>query len=82
MKVSRGELWVGRSLLIVLMAITILPFISLFTTALHDVYRSLSEVVNIFQITSPIGGFGGMVRIRSGFRGDAHGPYDLLNPCG
>jgi len=34
-KVSRGELWVGRSLLIVLMAITILPFISLFTTALH-----------------------------------------------
>ena len=35
MKVSRGELWVGRGLLIVLMAITILPFITLFTTALH-----------------------------------------------
>ena len=35
MRVSRGELWFGRGLLIVLMAITILPFISLFTTALH-----------------------------------------------
>jgi len=35
MRVARGELWAGRALLIVLMAITILPFISIFTTALH-----------------------------------------------
>jgi raffinose/stachyose/melibiose transport system permease protein len=35
MKVARGELWVGRALLLGLMAITILPFISIFTTALH-----------------------------------------------
>jgi raffinose/stachyose/melibiose transport system permease protein len=33
--VSRSELWFGRGLLIVLMVITILPFITLFTTALH-----------------------------------------------
>ncbi len=35
MRVARGELWAGRALLVVLMAITILPFISIFTTALH-----------------------------------------------
>ncbi len=35
MKIDRGELWAGRALLIGLMAITILPFISIFTTALH-----------------------------------------------
>jgi raffinose/stachyose/melibiose transport system permease protein len=35
MKVAPRELWVGRLLLVFLMAITILPFISLFTTALH-----------------------------------------------
>ncbi len=35
MRVARGELWAGRGLLIVLMGITILPFISIFTTALH-----------------------------------------------
>jgi raffinose/stachyose/melibiose transport system permease protein len=35
MRVARGELWAGRTLLLVLMAITILPFISIFTTALH-----------------------------------------------
>lgn len=35
MKVAQGELYVGRILLIVLMAITILPFISIFVTALH-----------------------------------------------
>ena len=35
MRVARSELWAGRVLLIVLMAITILPFISIFTTALH-----------------------------------------------
>ena len=35
MRVSRSELWFGRGLLIVLMAITVLPFISLFTTAIH-----------------------------------------------
>lgn len=35
MKVSRGELWTGRALLLALMAITIVPFISIFMTALH-----------------------------------------------
>lgn len=35
MKISRGELWAGRSLLIGLMVITILPLISIFMTALH-----------------------------------------------
>jgi len=35
MKIDRGELWAGRALLIGLMVITILPFISIFTTALH-----------------------------------------------
>ncbi len=35
MKVSRGELWTGRVFLLALMAFTILPFISIFTTALH-----------------------------------------------
>ncbi len=35
MKVARGELWAGRTLLLVLMAFTILPFISIFMTALH-----------------------------------------------
>ncbi|MBZ0282224.1 MAG: carbohydrate ABC transporter permease [Anaerolineae bacterium] len=35
MKIGRGELWTGRALLIGLMTITILPFISIFTTALH-----------------------------------------------
>src|SRR5690606_32347935 len=33
--VSRRETWLGRVLLILLMAVTILPFISLFMTALH-----------------------------------------------
>lgn len=35
MKVAQGELYVGRILLIILMTITILPFISIFVTALH-----------------------------------------------
>ncbi|MEP7287076.1 MAG: carbohydrate ABC transporter permease [Chloroflexota bacterium] len=35
MRVNRGELWTGRAFLIVLMAFTLLPFISIFTTALH-----------------------------------------------
>ncbi len=35
MKIGRGELWTGRALLIGLMTITILPFISIFMTALH-----------------------------------------------
>jgi raffinose/stachyose/melibiose transport system permease protein len=35
MRVSRSELWAGRALLVALMAFTILPFISIFTTALH-----------------------------------------------
>ena len=35
MRVARIELFAGRTLLIVLMIITILPFISIFTTALH-----------------------------------------------
>ncbi|MGD0752696.1 MAG: carbohydrate ABC transporter permease [Anaerolineales bacterium] len=35
MRVARGELWVGRAFLLVLMTFTILPFISIFMTALH-----------------------------------------------
>ncbi len=35
MRVARTELWAGRVLLIALMAFTLLPFISIFTTALH-----------------------------------------------
>ena len=35
MKIGRGELWAGRALLLALMAFTILPFISIFMTALH-----------------------------------------------
>lgn len=35
MKISQSELWSGRMLLIGLMAITILPLISIFITALH-----------------------------------------------
>jgi raffinose/stachyose/melibiose transport system permease protein len=35
MKPARFELYAGRTLLVVLMAITIVPFISIFTTALH-----------------------------------------------
>jgi multidrug efflux pump len=33
----------------------------LFATEIHDVYRSFPESDSIFQITSPTGGFGGMV---------------------
>jgi raffinose/stachyose/melibiose transport system permease protein len=35
MKIGRGELFAGRTLLVTLMAFTILPFISIFMTALH-----------------------------------------------
>ncbi len=35
MRVARTELWTGRAFLLALMAITILPFISIFITALH-----------------------------------------------
>ncbi len=35
MIISRTEAWSGRLLLVVLMVVTIVPFISLFTTALH-----------------------------------------------
>ena len=35
MRVARSELWAGRALLVALMAFTLLPFISIFTTALH-----------------------------------------------
>jgi multidrug efflux pump len=34
---------------------------NLFTTQVYDVYRSFPESASIFQITSPNGGFGGMV---------------------
>jgi multidrug efflux pump len=34
---------------------------TLFTTQVHDVYRSMPETASIFQITGPTGGFGGMV---------------------
>ena len=33
----------------------------LFTSEIHDVYRSFPETESIFQITTPTGGFGGMV---------------------
>jgi multidrug efflux pump len=35
----------------------------LFTPAIHDVYRSIPEAANIFQIISATGGFGGMVTV-------------------
>ncbi len=35
MRVGQSELWTGRAFLLVLMVFTILPFISIFTTALH-----------------------------------------------
>lgn len=35
MKVGRSELWAGRAFLVGLMAFTLLPFISIFVTALH-----------------------------------------------
>jgi raffinose/stachyose/melibiose transport system permease protein len=35
MRIARGELYAGRALLLALMAITIVPFLSVFTTALH-----------------------------------------------
>jgi raffinose/stachyose/melibiose transport system permease protein len=35
MRIARRELYAGRALLLALMAITILPFVSVFTTALH-----------------------------------------------
>jgi len=35
MRVGRGELYAGRALLIALIAVVVLPFISIFTTALH-----------------------------------------------
>jgi raffinose/stachyose/melibiose transport system permease protein len=35
MRVAHGELWTGRAFLVVLMAFTLLPFLSIFTTALH-----------------------------------------------
>jgi multidrug efflux pump len=34
---------------------------TLFTQQIHDVYQSFPEAASIFQITSPTGGFGGMV---------------------
>jgi multidrug efflux pump len=34
---------------------------TLFTKQIHDVYKSFPESASIFQITSPSGGFGGMV---------------------
>src|SRR5438046_10672243 len=33
----------------------------LFASQVHDVYRAFPEAESIFQITSPVGGFGGMV---------------------
>jgi raffinose/stachyose/melibiose transport system permease protein len=35
MRVARGELYLGRAFLLVLMAVVILPFVSIFTTALY-----------------------------------------------
>ena len=36
MIVSRRERWLGHSLLVLLMLVTVVPFLSLFTTALHE----------------------------------------------
>src|SRR5664279_6145809 len=36
MRVARSEVWAGRALLFALMAFTLLPFISIFATALHS----------------------------------------------
>lgn len=36
MIVSRRELWLGRVLLVLLMLVTVMPFVSLFVTALHE----------------------------------------------
>lgn len=36
MIVSAWERWVGRALLVILMLVTVLPFVSLFVTALHE----------------------------------------------
>jgi raffinose/stachyose/melibiose transport system permease protein len=33
--IGRRETWIGRSFLIALMAVTVVPFVSLFVTALH-----------------------------------------------
>ncbi len=35
MRIARSEIWAGRALLLALMAFTLLPFLSIFTTALH-----------------------------------------------
>ncbi len=35
MRISRGELYAGRALLVGMMAVTVLPFLSILTTALH-----------------------------------------------
>ncbi|GAB4424029.1 MAG: carbohydrate ABC transporter permease [Chloroflexi bacterium OHK40] len=35
MQIARGERWAGRVFLVALMGLTVLPFISIFTTALH-----------------------------------------------
>lgn len=35
MRISKREFWTGRLLLIMIMAVTIIPFVSLFVTALH-----------------------------------------------
>ena len=45
MKVGRSELWAGRAFLVGLMVFTILPFISIFMTALHP-SGSVPEVLN------------------------------------
>jgi raffinose/stachyose/melibiose transport system permease protein len=35
MRISRGELYAGRAMLVAMMAVTVLPFLSIFTTALY-----------------------------------------------
>ncbi len=44
MKVARAELWTGRVFLVLLMAFTIMPFISIFVTALHPSGPVLSGI--------------------------------------
>ncbi len=69
MKISSGELYSGRALLIGLMALTVLPFVSIFITALHPsgtVPRGLSwpadpqwgnfiEAFNVANMTALLG---------------------------
>ena len=65
MRVARGERYAGRALLIGLMAITILPFMSIFTTALHP-SGSVPSGLSLAGRTA-------MGQLRGGLPGGQHG---------